>query len=131
MMWGDRSPRAKLTGDSRRGFEVVLIGDSRSFRSLARNWPLRLLRLLQQYLPTAEINNPSKVSNPRCMQPSATPEDQPVKLSPNIGRPLFDSARAASSWRTSQCSVNTPSAIRTMSAAIQFLGRNHLRPDGR
>src|SRR5260370_15695190 len=53
---------------------------------------------------------------------SATPEVQPVKLSPNIGRPLFDSARAASSWRTSQCSANTPSAMRTMSAAIQFLG---------
>jgi hypothetical protein len=44
-------------------------------------------------------------------------EDQSVKLSPNIGRPLFDSARAASSWRTSQCSANTPSAMRTMSAA--------------
>src|SRR3981189_1967376 len=55
MMWGDRSPRAKLTGDSRRGFEAVLIGDSRSFRSLARNWPLRLLRLLQQYLPLTEV----------------------------------------------------------------------------
>jgi hypothetical protein len=55
MMWGDRSPRAKLTGDSRRGFEAVLIGDCRSFRSLARNWPLRLLRLLQQYLPFAEV----------------------------------------------------------------------------
>src|ERR1700682_1917078 len=47
MMWGDRSPRAKLTGDSRRGFEAVLIGDCRSFHSLARNWPLRPLRLLQ------------------------------------------------------------------------------------
>src|SRR5260370_6015096 len=55
MMWGDRSPRAKLTGDSRRGFEAVLIGDCRSFRSLARNWPLRLLRLLQQYRRTANI----------------------------------------------------------------------------
>src|SRR3981189_1370382 len=54
MMWGDRSPRAKLTGDSRRGFEAVLIGDCRSFRSLARNWPLRLLRLLQHYLPTRD-----------------------------------------------------------------------------
>src|SRR3977135_330867 len=55
MMWGDRSPRAKLTGDSRRGFEAVLIGDSRSVRSLARNWPLRLLRLLQQYRSYAAI----------------------------------------------------------------------------
>src|ERR1700704_1984611 len=55
MMWGDRSPRAKLTGDSRRGFEAVLIGDCRSFRSLARNWPLRLLRLLQQYRPKADL----------------------------------------------------------------------------
>src|SRR6266478_3864709 len=49
--------------------------------------------------------------------------DQSAKLSPNIDRPLFDSERAASSWRTSQCSANTPSAMRTTSAAIQFLGR--------
>src|SRR5260370_4012137 len=49
--------------------------------------------------------------------------DQSAKLSPNIGRPLFDSARAASSWTTSQCSANTPLAMRTTSAAIQFLGR--------
>src|ERR1700716_1138155 len=54
MMWGDRSPRAKLTGDSRRGFEAVLIGDCLSFHSLARNWPLRPLRLLQQYLPLTD-----------------------------------------------------------------------------
>jgi hypothetical protein len=57
MMWGDRSPRAKLTGDSRRGFEAVLIGDCRSFHSLARNWPLRPLRLLQQYLPSPEVDH--------------------------------------------------------------------------
>src|SRR4029077_13491435 len=49
-------------------------------------------------------------------------QDRSAKLSPNIGRPLFESARAASSWSTSQCSANTPSAMRTMSAAIQFLG---------
>src|SRR3979490_1697884 len=55
LMWGDRSPRAKLTGDSRRGFEAVLIGDCRSFYSLARNWPLRPLRLLQQYRPQAAL----------------------------------------------------------------------------
>src|SRR5882757_379016 len=58
MMWGDRSPRVKLTGDSRRGFEAVLIGDCRSFRSLARNGPLRVLRLLQQYLPKADSLEP-------------------------------------------------------------------------
>src|ERR1700682_6483639 len=27
-----------------------------------------------QPVPTAEVNNPSKTSNPRCIQPSATPE---------------------------------------------------------
>jgi len=34
-------------------------------------------------------------------------QDRPAKLSPNIDRPLFESARAASSWSTSQCSANT------------------------
>src|SRR5262249_6463309 len=42
------------------------------------------------------------------------------KAPPNIGRPLFDSPLVASSCRISQCSVSTPSAIRTMSAAIQL-----------
>src|ERR1700704_3085657 len=64
MMWGDRSPRAKLTGDSRRGFEAVLIGDCRSFHSLARNWPLRPLRLLQQYLPLSEVAGPIRLFRP-------------------------------------------------------------------
>src|SRR4030081_2177367 len=60
MMWGDRSPRAKLTGDSRRGFEAVLIGDCRSFHSLARNWPLRPLRLLQQYRHFSDLITASR-----------------------------------------------------------------------
>src|SRR5579862_9847008 len=42
---------------------------------------------------------------------------------PNIGNPLFDCARVASSCITSQCSTRTPSAMRRMSAAIQFTGR--------
>src|SRR3982074_3111317 len=63
MMWGDRSPRAKLTGDSRRGFEAVLIGDCRSFHSLASNWPLRPLRLLKQYRHKTEV--PSGFKNVR------------------------------------------------------------------
>src|SRR6267142_2333766 len=46
-----------------------------------------------------------------------------VKLPPNIGRPLLDSAWEASSWRTSQCSTRTPSTMRRMSAAIQLFGR--------
>src|SRR6266849_5159554 len=41
---------------------------------------------------------------------------------PNIGRPLFDDSRVASSWITSQCSTRTPSLMRTMSATIQFAG---------
>src|ERR1700716_2686840 len=61
MMWGDRPPRAKLTGDSRRGFEAVLIGDCRSVRSFARNWPLRLLRLLQQYGHKTEVPTGSEI----------------------------------------------------------------------
>src|SRR4030081_3332645 len=66
MMWGDRPPRAKLTGDSRRGFEAVLIGDSGSARSLATNWPLRLLRLLQQYGHKTELRTgPAIVRFPR------------------------------------------------------------------
>jgi hypothetical protein len=56
----------------------------------------------------------SRISNSRgCMRHSASPEYQAVKLSPNVGRPLFDSARAASSCRTSRCSANTPSVMRT------------------
>ena len=54
-MWGTTSPSAKLTGDSGSVFEARLIGDGRLFRSLAENWPLRLLGLLQQYLPRTDI----------------------------------------------------------------------------
>jgi len=52
-----------------------------------------------------------------------TPEDKtiyPGNLSPNIGRPLLDCSRVASSWSTSQCSTKIPSLTRRMSAAIQF-----------
>ena len=45
-----------------------------------------------------------------------------VNFSPNMGSPLFDSALVASSWITSQCSRKTPSLMRRMSAAIQFVG---------
>jgi len=54
-MWGTTSPSAKLTDDSGSVFGALLIGDSRLFRSSARNWPLRLLGLLQQNLPTTNI----------------------------------------------------------------------------
>ena len=37
-------------GDSGIGFEALSTGDCRLFRSSARNWPLRLSGLLQQYL---------------------------------------------------------------------------------
>src|SRR6266403_1776401 len=53
-MWGTTSPSAKLTDDSGSAFEALLIGDCRLFRSLAENLSLRLLGLLQQYLPTAD-----------------------------------------------------------------------------
>jgi hypothetical protein len=33
MMWGTTSSCGKLTGDSGNGFEALLIGDCRSFRS--------------------------------------------------------------------------------------------------
>src|SRR6266851_1716915 len=46
-----------------------------------------------------------------------------VKTLPNIGRPLFDCSRDASSWITSQCSTRMLSLMRRMSAAIQFTGR--------
>jgi hypothetical protein len=39
-------------------FEALLIGDCRLFRSLAENYPLLLLGLLQQYLPEAAICSP-------------------------------------------------------------------------
>jgi hypothetical protein len=55
MMWGTTSPSAKHTDDSGSAFEALLIGDSRLFRSLARNQPLRLLGLLQHYLPRSDI----------------------------------------------------------------------------
>ena len=45
-----------------------------------------------------------------------------LKSTPNMGRPLFDSVREASSSITSQCSTSMPSTMRTMSAAIQFFG---------
>ncbi len=47
---------------------------------------------------------------------------QAAKRSPNIGRPLFDSAFVASSCNTSQCSARRPFSIRTISAAIQATG---------
>src|SRR5881398_3541345 len=48
---------------------------------------------------------------------------QAVKWSPNIGRPLFDSAFVASSCKTSQCSARRPFSILTISAATQATGR--------
>jgi hypothetical protein len=48
-MWGTTQSCAKLTGDSRNGFEVALSSDCRLFRPLAGNQPQRLLRLLQHY----------------------------------------------------------------------------------
>src|SRR6266571_6687945 len=44
-------------------------------------------------------------------------------VSPNMGRPLFDDARVASSWITSQCSTSIPFSMCRISAAIQFTGR--------
>jgi hypothetical protein len=55
MMWGTTAPYAKLTGDSGSAFEALSIGDCRLFRSLVENSPLRLLGLLQQYLPNCDI----------------------------------------------------------------------------
>jgi hypothetical protein len=46
-----------------------------------------------------------------------------VKRSPNIGRPLFDSACVTSSCKTSQRSVRRPFSILTVSAAAQATGR--------
>ena len=43
-------------------------------------------------------------------------------VSPNMGRPLTDSALVASSCKTSQCSLRRPSSNLTMSAAIQAAG---------
>ena len=44
------------------------------------------------------------------------------KVSPNMGSPLWDWERVASSWMTSQCSASSPSATRTMSVTIQLVG---------
>ena len=55
IMWGTTPPCAKLTGDSGNGFEAALIGDCRLFRPLAENQPQCLLRLLQHYLPIADM----------------------------------------------------------------------------
>src|SRR6266567_8114585 len=54
--------------------------------------------------------------------PSAALYDQFGKLSPNIGSPLFDPSRVASSWITSQCSASWPFSMRTMSTTIQATG---------
>jgi hypothetical protein len=45
------------------------------------------------------------------------------KVSPNIGRPLRDWVRSASSWMTSHCSASLLSAMRTMSTTTQLIGR--------
>src|ERR1700722_1870788 len=42
---------------------------------------------------------------------------------PNIGKPLTDVSRVASSSMTSQCSVKRPFSKRTISTTIQFAGR--------
>src|ERR1700730_1686888 len=47
--------------------------------------------------------------------------------SPNMGRPLCDSSRVASSSSTSQCSARRRSAMRTMSTAIEFGAARCLR----
>src|SRR5260370_23296103 len=46
-----------------------------------------------------------------------------VKTLPNIGRPLFDCSRHASSWITYQCSTRMLSLMRRIAAALQFTGR--------
>jgi hypothetical protein len=52
---GTTSPSAKLTGDFGSAFEALLIGDCRLFRFSAKNWPLRLLELLQHYRHISDI----------------------------------------------------------------------------
>ena len=47
---------------------------------------------------------------------------QAGNLSPNMGRPLFDDSRVASSWMTSQCSASRLFSIRRMSTTTQFTG---------
>src|SRR6266478_1896979 len=47
---------------------------------------------------------------------------QPVKLSPNMGSPLLEDSRLASSSMTSQCSARRSFSILTISAAIQATG---------
>ena len=53
---GDHVAKRQTHSDSGNAFEALLIGDGRLFRSLAENLPLRLLGLLQQYLPTTEVD---------------------------------------------------------------------------
>jgi hypothetical protein len=55
MMWGTASPGVELTCHSGSAFEALLIVECRLFRSFAENWPLRVLGLLQQYLPKADF----------------------------------------------------------------------------
>jgi hypothetical protein len=62
MMWGTTSSSAKLTGDSASAFEAPSIGDYRLFRSLAENWPLGLLGLLQQYRHNSDMYVVSVIS---------------------------------------------------------------------
>lgn len=53
MMRGDHVVKRKTQGDSGSAFEALLIVDCFLFLYLAGNYPLRLLGLLQQYLPSA------------------------------------------------------------------------------
>src|SRR6266849_3642148 len=50
------------------------------------------------------------------------PLAQAANFSPNMGRPLLDDSRVASSWITSQCSTRIPLSMRRISAAIQLTG---------
>jgi hypothetical protein len=52
-------------GDSGIGFEALSTGDCRLFRSSARNWPRRLLGLLQQYRREAVIGQNRRSCNKR------------------------------------------------------------------
>jgi hypothetical protein len=54
-MWGVTSFGDELTGDFCDGFEAISIGDFGLFYRLAGTIVSRILRLLQQYRPTADI----------------------------------------------------------------------------
>ena len=94
MTWGTPSSCAKLTGDSGSGFEALLIGERRSIRPLAGNWPLCLLGLLQHYRGAEQTS--SEFTAPAW-----------ASLASSQNRPVRSGNREIQIWARSWCEIQS------------------------